>query len=305
MDLRQIEYFLLVAETRNFSEASERLGVAQPTISKAVQRLEDELGLLIYRDGKDTRLTALARKLMSEFETILESAQDVRAIARSHSTAAQVDLRIGLSTSFGPNAFERFLLSFMQTHEDVRISILEVCPLDGCKALLNGQLDAMIGFELKDNPKVSCAPLFCEPCLLALPSDHRLVNMPTVSIGDLDGERFIDLVDCEMRKTFLDRVRRDGIDLPNHVSCHREDWVQSLVSEGHGLTVMAASSLANKNLALRRISGIDLSRQVCLHTIFGSCKTPVISSLERFASRFEWTKAPLFEEPIAHALVSA
>jgi DNA-binding transcriptional LysR family regulator len=68
MELNQIRYFLNLADTLNFTEAAVRSGVSQPTLTRAIQRLEQELGgTLVYRDGKDSRLTALGRDVRSEF----------------------------------------------------------------------------------------------------------------------------------------------------------------------------------------------------------------------------------------------
>jgi DNA-binding transcriptional LysR family regulator len=69
MDLNQIRYFLNLAQTFSFTEATRVSGVAQPSLTKAIKRLEDELGgPVLYRDAKDTRLTALGRDLQVEFE---------------------------------------------------------------------------------------------------------------------------------------------------------------------------------------------------------------------------------------------
>ncbi|RVI81577.1 helix-turn-helix domain-containing protein, partial [Sinorhizobium meliloti] len=71
MDINQVRYFLNLAETLNFTEAARRSGVSQPSLTRAIQRLEEALGSpLIYRDGKDSRLTALARDVQAEFMRI-------------------------------------------------------------------------------------------------------------------------------------------------------------------------------------------------------------------------------------------
>ena len=82
MEFNQIRYFLNLADTLNFTEAAMRSGVSQPTLTRAIQRLEQELGgTLVYRDGKDSRLTALGRDIRSEFAAIAEREQRVRAIS--------------------------------------------------------------------------------------------------------------------------------------------------------------------------------------------------------------------------------
>ena len=71
MDLNQIRYFLNLAQSLNFTEAARQSGVSQPSLTRAIQRLEEELGApLLYRDGKDSRLTALGRDIQLEFMQI-------------------------------------------------------------------------------------------------------------------------------------------------------------------------------------------------------------------------------------------
>ena len=77
MEFNQIRYFLNLADTLNFTEPAIRSGVSQPTLTRAIRRLEQELGgTSVYRNGKDSRLTALSRDIRSEF-----SAQRVRALS--------------------------------------------------------------------------------------------------------------------------------------------------------------------------------------------------------------------------------
>ena len=74
MELKQIKYFLALSETLNFTEAAEISNVSQPALTKAIRRLEEEVGgPLIHRDGKHTRLSELGRKLLVEFKVIRDS----------------------------------------------------------------------------------------------------------------------------------------------------------------------------------------------------------------------------------------
>jgi LysR family hydrogen peroxide-inducible transcriptional activator len=82
MEFNQIRYFPNLADTLNFTEAAMRSGVSQPTLTRAIQRLEQESGgTFVYRDGKDSRLTALGRDIRSEFAAIAEREQRVRALS--------------------------------------------------------------------------------------------------------------------------------------------------------------------------------------------------------------------------------
>lgn len=295
MDLKQIRYFLAVAQTLNFSQASELMGVSQPALSKAIQKLEEELGLLIYRDGKDTRLTGLAKKLQPEFEIIDAAERRAAEIARSYSNSADVELKIGLARSFGPKRFDRFILSFIEEFETTRISTHDVDDAEGHKAVLSGELDALLAPELKANPKITSIGLFSEPLMLAMTKTHRLASRPALRLEDLEGERFIDKVDCDYCEKFLGLARARGIDIDNKIIAHRDDLAQRLACEGRGVTLLTGSSLVTDELVLRPVAGLEMERHVCLHTVFGSCKPSVIGDLERFAANFDWS-SPAYDE---------
>ena len=83
MDFNQIKFFLALAETLNFTRAAEQCNVSQPGLTNAIKKLEDELGgALVYRDGKNTRLTELGRTLRSQFENIDNLRRQIRSASR-------------------------------------------------------------------------------------------------------------------------------------------------------------------------------------------------------------------------------
>ena len=103
MDLNQVTYFLNLAQSLNFTEAARQSGVSQPSLTRAIQRLEDELGgPLLYRDGKDTRLTALGRDVQVEFMRIQSSLDAVAEIAETSVIGRRRRLTIGIATTIAP-----------------------------------------------------------------------------------------------------------------------------------------------------------------------------------------------------------
>ena len=85
MNISQIRHFLKLVESLNFTAAARASGVTQPTLTRSIQRLEEQLGgRLLYRDGKDTRLTSLGMAVRDEFEAILRSEERIQGIAREN-----------------------------------------------------------------------------------------------------------------------------------------------------------------------------------------------------------------------------
>ena len=110
MEFNQIRYFLNLADTLNFSEAAMRSGVSQPTLTRAIQRLEQELGgTLVYRDGKDSRLTALGCDIRSEFAAIAEREQRVQALSLNRVRGRRETLTLGVVNTIAPALITGFV----------------------------------------------------------------------------------------------------------------------------------------------------------------------------------------------------
>jgi DNA-binding transcriptional LysR family regulator len=110
MEFNQIRYFQNLADTLNPTEAAMRSGMSQPTLTRAIQRLEQELGgTLVYRDGKDSRLTALGRDIRSEFAAIAEREQRVRALSLNRVRGRRETLTLGVVNTIAPALITRFV----------------------------------------------------------------------------------------------------------------------------------------------------------------------------------------------------
>jgi DNA-binding transcriptional LysR family regulator len=110
VEFNQIRYFLNLADTLNFTEAALRSGVSRPTLTRARQRLEQELGgTLVFRDGKDSRLTALGRDIRSEFAAIAEREQRVRALSLNRVRGRRETLTRGVVNTIAPALITGFI----------------------------------------------------------------------------------------------------------------------------------------------------------------------------------------------------
>ena len=112
MDLNQVRYFLNLAESLNFTEAARVSGISQPSLTKAIQRLEDEFGgPVLYRDGKDTRLTALGRDLIVEFMRIQSALENITELAENSVAGRSRKINIGVASTIAPRVFAKFVTS--------------------------------------------------------------------------------------------------------------------------------------------------------------------------------------------------
>jgi LysR family hydrogen peroxide-inducible transcriptional activator len=174
MDINHVRYFLNLAETLNFTEAARRSGVSQPSLTRAIQRLEEELGSsLIYRDGKDSRLTALGRDVQAEFMRIELALRNVREHSESTVLGRRRILDIAVAPTIGPAAFAAFFDDALGKLPSIKIHMHQLLAGEGADEVLSGKYHACILPRApRPNPKLNVVPLFRERYLRACAENH-------------------------------------------------------------------------------------------------------------------------------------
>jgi len=179
MELRHLRYFTAVAEHLNFSEASRRIHVAQPSISQTVLDLEDELGVrLLFRDRRTVRLTAAGQTFRREALEVLRRNEQAVHLTKRASSGEIGQLRIGF---FG-SAVAAFLPALVQEYHrrfpDVELTLLELTNTQQLEAFDQGLLD--IGFSrplpAERSKEFHEELVYTDYLRLALPSGHPLTQ---------------------------------------------------------------------------------------------------------------------------------
>ncbi|WP_226782765.1 LysR family transcriptional regulator [Oceaniglobus trochenteri] len=290
MDLNQIRYFLHLAETLNFTEAARRSGVSQPSLTKAIRRLEDELGgPLMYRDGKDSRLTMLGREVQVEFMRIEKIQQKVIELAENSVLGRSRVLNIGVGTTIAPRNFTQFIERVLAALPDLRINIHPLAPTEGAAEVLSGRYDGCIlPTPPADSPKLAVQPLFCERYVLATALSHPLARQNEIPPEELSRHPYVDRLHCEFRTQLVTYFMDRDIVLHPRFSSEREDWVQQVVAAGDGICLMPERSAIVSGLAGVPIANLDLEREVVLVTVSGSGSARELRQMFRMAAQFDW-----------------
>ena len=259
-------------------------------MTKAIQRLEDELGgPLIHRDGKDTRLTELGRTIRSDFETIVHSEQRARELASLVSQEARTMVSVGVVSTIGPNPIWPFLETFLAAETGAEALITTINPAMARELVLSGAVDACFCADVAlENPKLLSLPLYRERLMLAVGQGHGLAALDIVPVTALREEVYIDRIHCEFRAAVVDHFMDKDVLMRPHLQSDREDWVQSAVGRGFGVAMLPEFSRVRTDLALRPVSGLDLLREVALITVSGSGTSPAVRRLRDAARAYNW-----------------
>lgn len=290
MELNQVVYFIHLAETLNFTAAARLSGVSQPSLTRAVRRLEEELGgPLIYRDGKNSRLTGLGQDVEAEFRRITGAIKSVRDHSETWAMGMHCVLDVAVASTIGPNTFTAFLESALAEAPFVEIKLHSLKSSEDTSECLSGKYHACIlPREPRPDRKLDVLPLFRERFVLGCSSSHPLAAKDVVCGGDLLQYPFVDRLSCEYRDQILDHFARRDVLMRPHFRSDREDWVQRVVADGDAICILPERSATVHGLVTRPIDGFALEREVVIATVSGSTAPAEIRKIAQLAARYEW-----------------
>ncbi|MGR5501995.1 LysR family transcriptional regulator [Vibrio sp. DNB22_10_4] len=290
MDFNQVRYFLVLAETLNFTRAAEQCYVSQPALTQAIKRLEHELGgKLFNRGGQKVTITNLGAMLRIHFQQIDNSKRLVNATSKAVASGEIDKLNIGIMCTIGPRVLARLLKTFQSQFPMVSFVIFDVRPEEIPNLLLTGELNgAFCAHHLTSHPQLRYIDLFEEPMVVAFPADHEFSTMNAVPLRAIAEQPYIDRTHCEFRQSFMDYCADQTIQLDVAYSSQREDWIQSLVRDGMGVTVIPRFSLLSPELDHRRIIEPKLTRRVAFSLSTQQTIPPAMDMFIKLLENYDW-----------------
>ncbi len=290
MDINQIRYFLNLAQTLNFTEAARLSGISQPSLTKSIQRLEDELGApVVHRDGKDTRLSELGRDLQVEFMRIRAALDTVTELAENARWGRQRSLSVGIQNTIAAGAFAQFWRKVLDRLPELALNFHPMLPGESEADVLSGKYDLCnLANPPRENFKLAVQPLFEEPLRLALSRHHPLAGEAQVSEQQLATAPYLDRLHCEFRTQLIAHFMDRDIVMRPRLQSEREDWIQQMVAEGLGVCMLPARSAILEGIALRPVRGLSLSRRVSLVSVSGSATPKEVRQIMALAAAHDW-----------------
>ena len=278
MELHQLRYVLAVAETGNFTRASARCNIAQPSLSQQVSKLERELGhRLFHRLGRravPTEAGAVfierARRILLETENAAREIRDSPALERT--------ITIGAVPTLAPYLLPPLLERCRNELPNLQVLTREGFRKDLVEAVVRGDLDlALVSLPLRD-PRLSIEPIFAEPLLLAVSHDHPLAEQAQVTAADLAEQTFVMLGDGSTLTTQIERFCGEYDFTPRiGYRCAQVATLKSLVTLGLGIAILPQISrhpTDRQKLTYRHLTGRSPVREIA-----------VIRHLQRYQSR--------------------
>ncbi len=241
MTISQLKYLLAVAKYKNFTVASEKCFVTQPTLSMQIQKLEDELDILIFnRKKKPIEPTEIGKKIIEQAKTIVNESKRITDIVEQEKGFIGGDFTIGIIPTILPTLLPVFLKTFLKKYPKVHLIIEELTTQQILKKLKEGHLDMGIAATPLEDLSIKERILYYEPFVGFLPEDHRLYNKKKLHTDDLDLD---DILLLEDGHCFKDSILNLCKSLQNseqrfELTTGSFDTLIKLSKEGLGMTLL-------------------------------------------------------------------
>ncbi len=244
MTLTQIEYILAVAQEQSFRGAAKSRFVTQPTLSMQIQKLEDELGVLIFdRSQSPIVPTKVGALIIQQAKVVYGESMRIPELIQSHKQGLSGDLSVGVIPTVSPYLVPLFLKSFNTRYPKIEVSISELTTAHCLTQLEQEEIDVAILATKEDGKRFVQEKLYDEEFLLFANKDNALLKKKTISISDINLKDIWLLEEghClsnEIIKTC--QLRRDVSQLPGHLNFKigNLESIRLLVQENFGYTLL-------------------------------------------------------------------
>ena len=247
MDIRQLKYFVAVANTRNFTRASEQLHIAQPPLSRQIQLLEEELGVqLILRNSRPLRLTEAGRVFYEQALQILNRLEQLKNATQQIGLNQRQTLSIGFVASTLYGGLPTLMRKLREHAPELDIQVVELMSVQQIEALKEGRIDIGFGRVRHSDPSVTGIVLREERLAVAVPMSSPMGHASTpLPLRQLDGQKLI-VYPKEPRPSFADQVlstlNGHGVQLGEVLEVREIQTALGLVAAEFGVCVIPSSA---------------------------------------------------------------
>jgi DNA-binding transcriptional LysR family regulator len=293
MEMQQVRYFLALAQELNFTRAAEVCNVTQPALTRAIKSLEDELGgPLFHRERANTHLTELGHMMRPHLDEIKAQSDAVKAQARSFKRIESLELKLGAMCTIGPSILSDLIVRFHSDFAGVTLAVYDSEGTIIVDALRKGELEVGI-LALPDlsDERLHVIPLFKERFVVVLPPGHRLAEQEIVRVRDLDGEPYLNRVNCEVFAPARKVFQEQGVNTPMVFRSERDDWVLGMIRANMGWGFFPEFCAIPDDLPVRPLVDPTFDRTISLVTMRGRSHSPAVGAFVRAVTAYRWPTA--------------
>ncbi|MFD2891296.1 LysR substrate-binding domain-containing protein [Flavobacterium chuncheonense] len=287
MTITQLHYVLAVAEHKNFTLAAEKCFVTQPTLSMQIQKLEEELGVLIFdRSKKPIFLTEIGEKIVTQAKNIVNEAGRIKDIVDQQKGYIGGEFKVGIIPTITPTLLPMFLNNFINKYPKVNLIIEEFTTEEIITKLKNGHLDCAIAATPLEIDNLKEVVLYYEPFVAYIPENHKGADKTEITIDDLELDHILLLQDGHcFRNGILNLCKNNKFIAESHFQIESGSFetLIKLADEGLGTTLLPYLHTLDLNESnkhkLRPFANPKPAREVSLIYPKNELKIQIINAL--------------------------
>ncbi|HEY4542538.1 MAG TPA: hydrogen peroxide-inducible genes activator [Noviherbaspirillum sp.] len=255
MTLTELKYIVAVAREKHFGHAAEACFVAQPTLSVAIKKLEEELGVLIFERGAgEVSLTPIGAQIVAQAERVLEQTATIKEIAKQNKDPLAGPLRLGVIYTIAPYLLPPLVKTLIDRVPQMPLVLQENFTVRLIESLRQGELDAAIMALPFPDQGLNVLPLYDEPFVVALPRSHAWAKRKTIDANELKSETMLLLGNghCFRDQVLevcpeMSRFSTTGDGIARTFEGSSLETIRHMVASGIGVTVLPVASVPDMN----------------------------------------------------------
>ena len=251
MTLTELKYIVAVAREKHFGHAAEACFVAQPTLSVAIKKLEDELGVTIFeRGGSEVSVTPIGAQIVAQAERVLEQTAAIKEIAKQNKDPLAGSLRLGVIYTIAPYLLPPLVKTMIELVPQMPLVLQENFTVRLIELLRQGELDAAIMALPFADQGLMMLPLYDEPFVVALPKSHPWASRESIDAQELKSETMLLLGNghCFRDQVLevcpeMSRLSTSGDGIARTFEGSSLETIRHMVASGIGITVLPSASV--------------------------------------------------------------
>lgn len=254
MTLTELRYIVAVAQEKHFGRAAQRCHVSQPTLSIAIKKLEEELGLALFdRSSNEVLTTESGERIVAQARRVLEEADVIRHLANAEQNQLEGAFKLGLIFTVAPYLLPKLIVAMRHIAPKMPLFLEENHTAMLTESLKRGELDAIVVAEPYLETGIETIPLYDEPFFVIVPKGHHFEELDAVSTSDLAEENVLLLTEGNcMRDQVLgscselaSKQRIAG--LVNTLQGSSLNTIRHMVASGLGISVLPSTALTDND----------------------------------------------------------
>ena len=291
MEMHQVRYFLATVGELNFTKAAERCNVTQPSLTRAIKQLEDELGGdLFRRERPQAQLTELGQRMHPLLKQCYESAVGAKSLASAIKSGEIGSLKLALSRAINLELLTRHLTELSRLFNRFEVKLLRANAPEIVELLKSGEVELAIAADLSQEwERLDRWALFTEEFGLMLNAKHQLASRPAIHVEEIKQEHWLRRAYCEHFEQAMSLIRSHKLDIDQGHELTSERDLITFLEANLGIAFVPRSTSCPETLRRLPVEGMEFRRTVYLYGVAGRQRTAVASAVLKMLRAADWS----------------